>query len=60
MAYRQDHHEGFLIAKLKDAGYDVGWGVKPTGFTEDENGVRATVEHKDGPVDQAERIDVQL
>ena len=46
LAYPQDDHERFLIEKLKDAGCEVEWGAKLTGFSEDENGVRATIEHK--------------
>ena len=54
LAYPQDDHERFLIEKLKDAGCEVEWGAKLTGFSEDENGVRATIEHKYGRVEQAE------
>ena len=45
LAYPQDDHERFLIAKLKDAGCEVEWGTKLTGFSQGENGVRATIEH---------------
>jgi 2-polyprenyl-6-methoxyphenol hydroxylase-like FAD-dependent oxidoreductase len=54
LAYPQDDHERFLIAKLKDAGCEVEWGAKLTGFSEDENGVRATIEYRGGGVEQAE------
>ena len=54
LAYPQDDHERFLIAKLEDAGLEVEWGAKLTGFREVENGVRATIEHEDGRVEQAE------
>ena len=54
LAYPQDDHERFLIEKLKDAGCEVEWGAKLTGFSEDENGVRATIEHNTGRVEQAE------
>ena len=54
LAYPQDDHERFLIAKLKDAGCEVEWGAKLTGFSEDGDGVSATIEHKDGRVEQAE------
>jgi 2-polyprenyl-6-methoxyphenol hydroxylase-like FAD-dependent oxidoreductase len=53
LAYPQDDHERFLIAKLEDAGLEVEWGAKLTGFREAENGVRATIEHEDGRVEQA-------
>ena len=54
LAYPQDDHERFLIEKLKDAGCEVEWGAKLTGFSEDENGIRATIEHNTGRVEQAE------
>jgi 2-polyprenyl-6-methoxyphenol hydroxylase-like FAD-dependent oxidoreductase len=54
LAYPQDDHERFLIKKLKDAGCEVEWGAKLTGFSEQENGIRATIEHKTGGVEEAE------
>ena len=45
---------GFLIEKLKDAGCEVEWGAKLTGFSEGENGVRATIEHDTGRIEEAE------
>lgn len=60
LAYPQDDHERFLIGKLKDAGCEVEWGTKLTGFSEDENGVRATIEHKIGGVEHAESIHLWL
>ena len=54
LAYPQDDHERFLIEKLKDAGCEVEWGAKLTGFSEGENGVRATIEHDTGRIEEAE------
>jgi len=54
LAYPQDDHERFLIAKLRDAGCEVEWGAKLTGFSEGENGVRATIEHDTGRIEKAE------
>src|ERR1700722_14885118 len=54
LAYPQDDHERFLIQKLKDAGCEVEWGAKLTSFTECENGIRATIEHDTGRVEEAE------
>ncbi len=54
LAYPQDDHERFLIEKLKKEGCEVQWGAKLTGFSEYENGVRATIEHSTGQVEQAE------
>ena len=54
LAYSQDDHERFLIEKLKNAGCQVEWGAKLTGFREEENGVRATIEHNTGRVEEAE------
>jgi 2-polyprenyl-6-methoxyphenol hydroxylase-like FAD-dependent oxidoreductase len=53
LAYPQDGHERFLIEKLKDAG-EVEWGAKLTGFSEDEEGVRAIIQHNTGHVEEAE------
>jgi 2-polyprenyl-6-methoxyphenol hydroxylase-like FAD-dependent oxidoreductase len=54
LAYPQDDHERFLIEKLKDAGCEVEWGAKLTDFREGENGIRATIEHNTGRVEEAE------
>ena len=54
LAYPQDDHERFLIEKLKDAGCEVEWGAKLTGFSERENGIRATIEHDTGRIEKAE------
>lgn len=43
LAYPQDDHERFLIEKLKNAGCEVDWSAKLTGFSQDESGVRATL-----------------
>lgn len=53
LAYPQDDHERFLIEKLKDAGCEVEWGAKLTGFREVEKGIRATIEHNTGRVEEA-------
>ncbi len=54
LAYPQDDHERFLIQKLKDLGHEVEWGTKLADFVENENGVKATMEHSNGRVEQAE------
>ena len=54
LAYPQDDHERFLIAKLRDAGCEVEWGLKLTGFSDGENGVRATIKHDTGRIEKAE------
>src|SRR6185437_1017358 len=54
LAYPQDDHERFLIEKLKNAGCEVEWGAKLTGFREEENGVKATIEHSTGRVEETE------
>ncbi len=54
LAYPQDDHERFLIGKLKHAGCEVQWGAKLTGFSQDEQGVRATIQHSTGQVEEAE------
>ena len=43
LPYPQDDHERFLIDKLKAAGGTVEWRSKLTAFSEDRDGVRATV-----------------
>jgi 2-polyprenyl-6-methoxyphenol hydroxylase-like FAD-dependent oxidoreductase len=54
LGYPQDDHERFLIEKLKVAGCEVEWGAKLTGFSETENSVRATIEHKTGQIEHTE------
>lgn len=54
LAYPQDDHERFLIGKLKDAGCEVEWEAKLTGFREDENGIKATINHNAGRIEEAE------
>jgi 2-polyprenyl-6-methoxyphenol hydroxylase-like FAD-dependent oxidoreductase len=54
LAYPQDDHERFLIKKLKDAGCEVEWGAKLTGFSDGEDCVRATIDHTTGRVEEAE------
>jgi 2-polyprenyl-6-methoxyphenol hydroxylase-like FAD-dependent oxidoreductase len=54
LAYPQDDHERFLTQKLKEVGCEVEWGAKLTGFSENENGVRATIEHAAGRVEETE------
>ncbi len=48
LTYPQDAHERFLVEQLATAGRSVEWGVTLTGFTEDDDGVHATLEHRDG------------
>ena len=45
LAYPQDDHERFLIQKLAALGIQVEWGTRLTDFTQDENGVQATIQH---------------
>ncbi len=54
LAYPQDDHERFLIEKLKEAGCEVEWGAKLTGFSEHENGIRSTIEHNPARIEEAE------
>jgi len=54
LAYPQDDHERFLIKKLKDLGCEVQWKTKLTGFSEDEGGVSAKIEHDTGQVEEVE------
>ena len=56
LAYPQDDHERFLIEKLKDAGCEVEWGARLTDFREGENGIRATIEHNTGRVEEVESV----
>ena len=43
LAYPQDDHERFLVDKLKALGAAVEWRSRLTGFTQDGDGVRATI-----------------
>lgn len=43
LAYPQDDHERFLVARLKEAGFDVEWQSKLTGFSEDGAGIQAAI-----------------
>lgn len=43
LAYPQDDHERILVAKLEEAGFNVGWQSKLIGFTEDRDGIRAAI-----------------
>ena len=52
LTYPQDDHERFLIGKLKDAGAEVEWGVKLTGFTQEGDAVRASLAHADGRTEE--------
>jgi 2-polyprenyl-6-methoxyphenol hydroxylase-like FAD-dependent oxidoreductase len=54
LAYPQDDHERFLIGKLEEAGCRVEWETKLTSFTEDENGIRATIERNADRIEHAE------
>src|SRR5690348_663304 len=54
LAYPQDDHERFLMKKLKDVGCEVEWDAKLTGFSQSENGVRATIEHNPGDAEETE------
>lgn len=44
LAYPQDDHERFLIAKLRDAGCDVEWRSRLTDFTAESDGIRAGIQ----------------
>lgn len=54
LAYPQDDHERFLIGKLHDAGGRVQWNARLAGFTQDADGVHATIEHGDGRIEHAQ------
>ena len=43
LAYPQDDHERFLVAKLKEAGFNVGWQSKLIRFSDDGQGIRAAI-----------------
>ncbi len=48
LCYPQDDHERFLLRKLEAAGGAVEWGTTLTGFSEDVDGVAATIERDGG------------
>ena len=54
LAYPQDDHERFLIKKLKELGCEVQWRAKLTGFSEQEDGVSAKIEHDTGQVEEVQ------
>ena len=43
LAFPQDDHERFLIGKLQASGCAIEWGSKLTTFSEDDDGIRATI-----------------
>ncbi len=51
LCYPQDDHERFLLGKLEAAGVQVEWKTTLTGFTEDADGVAATIERDGGDRD---------
>jgi 2-polyprenyl-6-methoxyphenol hydroxylase-like FAD-dependent oxidoreductase len=53
LTYPQDDHERFLVDKLKSLGCSIEWGSKLTGFTQDEDGVTASIRHANGVVEEA-------
>ncbi len=52
LAYAQDEHERFLLAKLRGVHGDVEWRARLVGFTQDDQRVHASVAHADGRVEQ--------
>ena len=54
LAYPQDDHERFLIDKLRREGCEVEWGATLTHFREEEQGIRATIEHQSGRTEETE------
>ena len=46
LVFAQDLHERFLVDKLKAAGIEVEWNTALASFTQDANGVLATLEHE--------------
>ena len=44
LAYPQDDHERFLLARLRELGGHVEWQTRLTGFEQDSGGIRAAVE----------------
>ena len=53
LTFPQDDHERFLVGELKKLGIEVEWDAKLTGFTQDADGVRATIAHGDGRTEEA-------
>jgi 2-polyprenyl-6-methoxyphenol hydroxylase-like FAD-dependent oxidoreductase len=53
LAFPQDDHQQLLITKLNGAGVAVEWQTKLTGFTQDDAGITAQLEHGDGRTEQA-------
>jgi 2-polyprenyl-6-methoxyphenol hydroxylase-like FAD-dependent oxidoreductase len=54
LAYPQDDHERFLIETLGRENVAVEWGARLTGFRQDANGVRATIAHRSGQLEETE------
>jgi 2-polyprenyl-6-methoxyphenol hydroxylase-like FAD-dependent oxidoreductase len=54
LAYPQDDHERFLIEMLSRENVAVEWGARLTGFREDADGIRATIEHRRGQVEETD------
>lgn len=48
LCYAQDDHERLLVEELRAAGVTVDWGVQLETFTQDANGVRATLIDRHG------------
>jgi len=46
LAWPQDDHERFLIARLHECGVQVEWNTALATFSQDENGVHALLEHQ--------------
>lgn len=53
LTYPQDEHERYLVEQLKSLGCEIEWSSKLLGFTQDESGVSATIEHADGSIEKA-------
>ncbi len=53
LAYPQDDHERFLVGKLEAVGGGVEWRSRLTGFTQNEDGVCATIA-RDGQTEKIE------
>ena len=53
LAYPQDDHERFLVGKLNEAGSNIEWRSRLTGFIQDADEVRATILH-DGRASETE------
>src|SRR5918995_3020738 len=43
LAYPQDDHERFLVTRLHEAGAEVEWSTRLTGFSQDDRSVRAII-----------------